>query len=111
MVDLLAFLLGSEEMEISTFTDPRKFISQFTPGSFDLILVDLAMPNLHGLDLFRLIRKEDGSVPVIALTSQPAATEYEKAIREGFADFYVKPIGDVDAFRRDIHHYLSNRDG
>jgi DNA-binding response OmpR family regulator len=105
MVDFLAFLLRSSENEIFTFTDAKEFISEFVAGRFDLIVLDLAMPDLHGMDLFRLIREKDGSVPVVAVTAQDPATEKEKAIQAGFASFYAKPIADPEAFRRDIDRY------
>jgi CheY-like chemotaxis protein len=111
MVDFLAFLLRSDESEILTFTDAKEFISKFAAGSFDLIVLDLAMPDLHGIDLFRLIREKDGSVPVIAVTAQDPATQKEKALQAGFAGFYAKPIADPDALRRDIERYMSRPNG
>jgi CheY-like chemotaxis protein len=97
--DFLAFLLRSRENEVTTFTDPRDFVARFTPGSYDLILLDLTMPNLHGLELFNLIRSKDRWVPVVAVTAQQAPSERRKALEAGFADFYLKPIVDTDAFR------------
>jgi two-component system CheB/CheR fusion protein len=109
MADFLAFLLRGGDREIFTFTAAKEFVSQFVAGSFDLIVLDLAMPDWHGMDLFRWIREKDGSVPVVAVTAQNPATEKKKAIQAGFANFYAKPIADPDAFRQDIDRYMSRQ--
>ena len=108
--DFLAFLLRTTENEVTTFTDPRDFISRFSRGRYDLILLDLSMPNLHGLELFKLIRRRDPSVPVVAVTAQQAVSERRKALDAGFADFYLKPILDTDAFRAAMLNMANRRE-
>jgi len=106
--DFLAFLLRSPEDEVTTYNDPTVFISRFTRGKYDLILLDLAMPNVHGLELFDMIRSLDPDVPVVAVTAQPAASERRKALDAGFAGFYLKPITDTDAFRTKMLHLANS---
>jgi CheY-like chemotaxis protein len=111
MVDFLAFLLRRGDREIFTFTDVKEFTAKFAEDGFDLIVLDLAMPGLHGLDLFRWIREKDDSVPVVAVTAQNPKTERKRAIQAGFSGFYAKPIADADAFRQDIDRYISRHTG
>lgn len=58
----------------------------------DLILMDIKMPEMDGLEAVKIIRKEDQATPIIALTAYAFASDKVAAIQVGCTDFLTKPI-------------------
>jgi CheY-like chemotaxis protein len=63
---------------------------------FDLILMDIKMPVLNGIDAFIEIRKIDKYVPIIAQSAFAQEIDRQQAIQIGFADYLTKPIKPKD---------------
>ena len=83
----------SKEFDISTYESGDRFLEDFS-GQFDLILMDIDMPGLNGIDTARAIRKVDESVVLMFVTAMPqyALTGYEvDAI-----DYIIKPVAYPD---------------
>jgi len=60
--------------------------------SYDLILTDLNMPKLNGLELIELIRKEDSHIPIIVISAYGEQDFLFKAIQAGIDGFILKPL-------------------
>jgi len=63
---------------------------------FDLILMDIKMPILNGIDAFIEIRKLDKYVPIIAQSAYAQEVDQNQAIQIGFSDYLTKPIKPLD---------------
>lgn len=61
----------------------------------DLILMDIVLPGLSGLDAVRAIRKQCGLVPIVAVSSHVMPGDRERALDAGCDDFVSKPFDDV----------------
>jgi len=76
--------------------------------SFDLVLMDLQMPVMDGLEASMKIRKELGlSVPIVALTASTLNEESHRCIDAGMNDFIIKPFKEeemVQVLMRNISH-------
>ncbi|MCC6502545.1 MAG: sigma-54-dependent Fis family transcriptional regulator [Deltaproteobacteria bacterium] len=70
-------------------------LSQLSSRKFDLVLLDLMLPDSSGLDTFRAVHKAYPDVPVVLLTGLSDETLAARAVREGAQDYLVK--GQVDA--------------
>ena len=69
------------------------FLNEATPGTYDLILMDLRMPVMDGLEATRILKKEMGiTTPVVALTGDDNERTREEAEEIGFDAFYGKPL-------------------
>jgi DNA-binding response OmpR family regulator len=54
---------------VETSHDPRKALDEYVPGRYDLVITDIRMPGLSGLDLYRKIRSVDPDTKVIFLSA------------------------------------------
>ncbi|RMD64813.1 MAG: response regulator, partial [Alphaproteobacteria bacterium] len=75
--------------------DGRKAVQAVRDSSYDIVLMDLQMPEMDGLTATREIRKLDGpmaAVPIIAVTADARAETRALCLQEGMADFIAKPI-------------------
>jgi two-component system, cell cycle response regulator DivK len=61
----------------------------------DLILMDIGLPGLSGLDAVRAIRASGSTVPIIAVSSRVMPGDRERALAAGCNDFMAKPIDDL----------------
>ncbi len=80
---------GYEVMESAT---GKKGLEKVEEYDFDLILVDLKLPDINGLDLIREIRQKDISVPLVVITGYGTIQNAVEAMRLGANDFLPKPF-------------------
>ena len=67
---------------------------------FDLVLLDLGLPGMDGLDLCRRIRTRDGYLPLIVLTARGAELDRVLGLELGADDYLVKPVGGRELIAR-----------
>lgn len=73
------------EISISSYMDGPSFLADFRPDDFDLILLDIYMPAMEGMDVAREVRRLDESVKIIFLTtSREHALEGYKVFASGY---------------------------
>jgi len=79
--------------EILWARDGKQLLEIFqAEPDLDLILMDLRMPNLNGIDATRLIRETNESIPVIALTAYAFEDDIQKSVEAGCNDYLSKPV-------------------
>jgi CheY-like chemotaxis protein len=79
----------------------RKALEMFGSGSFDLVLMDLMMPDMDGYETTRRIRRLEGEkcrVPIVAVTALLASQALERCLRAGMNSFLTKHV-DEEHFR------------
>jgi len=99
------FKVGLERNEfiVTTYNDPLKAISDFKPGKYDLLILDVRMPGMNGFELYSKIRNVDNQVKVCFLT---AFDEYRSEFKKTFPFldevkcFLKKPITIQDMVKR-----------
>lgn len=76
-------------------------LQKFKSGQkFDLVLCDLKMPNMSGLDLFREFKEMGGAVPFVIITGYPERAKIMEAIQMGVQDVILKPVKHVELLER-----------
>ena len=91
---LVVTLLEEMGIKVQAANSGREAIQIVTEHEIDLILMDIQMPGMNGLDATREIRtlKGGATVPVIALTAHAMADEKEALLKAGMNDYQTKPI-------------------
>ena len=76
-------------------TDGQSAESALTDNEFDLVVLDINLPKLSGLDVLRNLRKRGESTPVLLLTAKDSIPDRVKGLDSGADDYLVKPV-DLD---------------
>ena len=90
--EFLTDFLHLEGFAVTALADPSVAVERIRDGGFDLIMLDVMMPKICGLDLLPEIRIVDGNVPVIIMTSCPSLETLLSAIRHGIAGYIGHPL-------------------
>jgi len=90
-VDTLANRLKMRDLKVETVYDGEQALSAVENKEPDVMILDLKMPGLHGMDVLRKIRKTYPNIQVIVLTGHGTEKDEEEAIRLGGFDFLKKP--------------------
>src|SRR6185436_1306291 len=88
----LAELLRDEGYSVETAADGFKALPKLDDFSPDLVLTDLKMPGMDGLELMRKARDEEPERVVVLMTAFGSVDTAVAAMREGAADYLTKPI-------------------
>ena len=92
--DIAVELLSSVGLDVVTAENGALAVDLYKQSDFDLILMDIQMPILNGLDASRQIRalEKGASVPIVALTANAFEADRERCIDAGMNDFLAKPV-------------------
>ena len=106
-------LLRKLQIEPTTVTDGRAALDALRADTFDLVLMDIQMPNMDGFEATRQIRAADPSemdprIPVVALTAHAMQGDRDVCLEAGMNDYVTKPIR-FDALRQAIERQLAAR--
>ncbi len=83
--------LELEGIDVRAFRDAESALSLLAPGWCGIVLSDVKMPGMNGMELLRLVRAVDPELPVILITGHGDVAMALKAIRDGAYDFIEKP--------------------
>ena len=89
--------------KVDTFNDPQEALSKFKPGSYDLIILDIKMPEMDGFELYHEIKKKDNNAKICFLTA--SELYYEEFRNEEYRAldrnlFIRKPIDNEDLVKQ-----------
>ncbi|MSW97201.1 MAG: response regulator, partial [Actinobacteria bacterium] len=95
----LAFLLGKEGYDVTVAEDGRTAVELFTRGDFRLVLLDLMLPELSGVEVCRAIRSSS-QVPIIMLTAKDSEVDIVVGLELGADDYVTKPYSSRELLAR-----------
>jgi two-component system, NtrC family, response regulator HydG len=104
----LAAALSNDDMEIRTAAEADEALNLLAERPSDIVLSDVRMPRMDGLDLLREIRRRALDVDVVLMTAFDDMPTVAAAMREGAADFLVKPL-DLHELRRVLSRVFDDR--
>src|SRR5580698_3332128 len=91
LAEMLGIVLRGEGFEPTFVSDGDKAMDAFRDSRPDLVLLDLMLPGLDGIDVCRQIRAESG-VPIVMLTAKSDTVDVVLGLESGADDYIVKPF-------------------
>jgi DNA-binding NtrC family response regulator len=93
MLALLAMIITEKtNHSAATTNNPLEVPKLIKEGAFDLLITDLKMPGINGLELIEEVRKIDKSIPILVITAYGSIESAEEAIHKGAYDYITKPF-------------------
>ncbi len=90
--------LKSHGYAVTLAEDGEAAVAAHRDGAFDLILMDLRMPGMDGLEATRCIRRRDRGIPIIALTAHAYRDDQKRCLAAGMNGYIAKPVDRADFF-------------
>ena len=97
--EALEFLLGKEGFEVTVAEDGQQAVDKFAKEGADLILLDLMIPVISGIEVCRIIRTTS-QVPIIMLTAKDAEIDKVVGLELGADDYVTKPYSSRELIAR-----------
>ncbi|WP_299013642.1 quorum-sensing sigma-54 dependent transcriptional regulator LuxO [uncultured Photobacterium sp.] len=94
--------LGLSVSIVGTGTEALEFVKTTTP---DLILLDLRLPDMIGMEVLESVRHDHGNIPVVMMTAHGSIDVAVEAMRQGAQDFLIKPC-EADRLRITVNNAL-----
>jgi DNA-binding NtrC family response regulator len=96
LIDTLRILLKREGFEVATAAGGARGIEQLGEFRPDVVLSDVRMPGIGGLEILAAVREHDASIPVILMTAQASLQTAIRAVNEGAFHYVQKPFANDD---------------
>ena len=88
-----ATALRRDGFEVHPFADPKEGLAHLASEGGDVVLTDLKMPGITGMEVVRRVVRENPAVPVVVVTAFGTVESAVEAIRAGASDYLLKPVG------------------
>ncbi len=102
---VLSLLLDESKLELDFANDGKIAVKKFQSKHYDLVLMDIQMPNMNGYEATKIIRSINKEIPIIALSANIIQEDVIQAMQEGMNNFLPKPI-EVDKLYLILYKYL-----
>lgn len=96
---MLKNYLETEDYGVVCAADGEEACGKFQKGSFDLVLLDLMIPKINGMDVMQFIRKTD-TVPIIILSAKDTDSDKTLGLGLGADDYITKPFSVAEVLAR-----------
>ncbi|HNS97137.1 MAG TPA: response regulator [Polyangiaceae bacterium] len=106
--DYMQTLLERDRFEVKTINDPFLVEDELRQGHYHLIILDLMMPNMDGIELLGRIRKIDKDVAVVIFTGYPNLETAVASMKLDAVDYVKKPF-NVDEFREVLDRVMRKK--
>jgi two-component system, cell cycle response regulator DivK len=107
-VDLVSFLLAADAMQVESALDAAQARARIAAQHPDLILMDIQLPGVDGLELTRQLKADPATRPIVivALTAYAMKGDDERMRAAGCDGYIAKPI-EVSTFARQVRSFLA----
>jgi len=110
---LLEKYLAPLKCSVRTFVDPAKCLAALASDGFDIIITDLRMPGMSGVELLAAVKKLNHTTEVIIVTGDADQKAAIEAVKHGAFDFFEKPVCKdllIEAVKRTVRYATAVRE-
>jgi len=97
--------LSGEDIELLEGENGKQALQKFEENHFDLLILDIKMPDMDGLEVLRKIRVRNKELPIIIITAYKGLSKDPEVALGNVADFITKPI-DIEILRAKVTEIL-----
>src|SRR3972149_7425042 len=94
ILDTLRILRRKEGCEVTTAQGGKAGLEQIRSGNHDIVLTDVRMPQVTGLDILQAAKEQDSMTPVILMTAQASLQTAIQAVNQGAFYYVQKPFSN-----------------
>jgi DNA-binding response OmpR family regulator len=106
--DYMETFLSRDGFAVKTLTSPQTVEDEVRSGKYHLLILDLMMPKIDGIELLRKIRKVDSDIAVVIFTGYPSLETAVQSMKLDAVDYIKKPF-DPEEFRTVIDQVLRRK--
>jgi DNA-binding NtrC family response regulator len=100
--------LTQDGYDVRTLSDPSSVVDEVKAGAYHLVILDLMMPKLHGIEVLKRIRKVDTDVAIVIFTGYPSLETAVESMKADAIDYIKKPFS-IDEFREVIQRVIRKK--
>lgn len=109
--DLLYDFFHDQGWDITVAENGKKALDIMQEKQFDVVLTDLRMPSMDGMELTSQVQQDYPDIPVVIMTGYPSVDSAVAALRIRVADYITKPFNVNDLFKRVLAHLPKEGEG
>jgi DNA-binding NtrC family response regulator len=106
--DYMETFLSKDGLEVKTLSDPEKVADEVKNGGYHMVVLDLMMPKVDGVEVLQRIRKVDSDVAVVIFTGYPSLESAVQSMKLDAVDYLKKPF-DPDDFREVVGRVMRKK--
>ncbi|HKP55902.1 MAG TPA: response regulator [Polyangiales bacterium] len=106
--DFMETFLAKDGVEVKTVSDPEAASDEVKIGGYHLVVLDLMMPKLDGVEVLSRIRKVDSDVAVVIFTGYPSLDTAVQSMKLDAVDYLQKPF-DPEEFREVVNRVMRKK--
>lgn len=103
ILDMLSrFLSRNPKYNVTTFANPISALNSIENGKYDVIMLDIMMPQMNGIEVLERIKEKDSEQKVIMMTAYSTLDKVLKSHKIGASNYIMKPFNSLDALEKKI---------
>jgi DNA-binding response OmpR family regulator len=96
----LTRILQRTGLQVTSAASGQEGLNYIAQQSFDLVYLDIRMPDMNGMEVLKIIHASHPELPVVLFTAQPDLSSALEALRQGATDYLLKPLKPNDIVER-----------
>ena len=105
---LSRFLTRNPDFSVSTYSNPTSALSSLGNSKVDLVLLDIMMPQMNGLEVLEKLKANNSEQKVIMMTAYSTLDKVLKSHKEGATNYVMKPFDSLPALEKKIIEVLKS---
>ena len=108
----LDLLISTVGLRVQTWAQPQTFLAEFDREGIGVIVLDVRMPGISGLNLLQTLVEQGVDQPIVMLTGHGTVDMCRRAFKAGAAEFLEKPVNDellLEALQNGVRQHVKSR--